>query len=284
MALRDQPYLPLYIQDIMTDEKLNECSAATHGVYIKGIMCLMHKAEVYGKLLLRQKYKQNPSKEFCFATMLANHLPYTFDTILAAVTELIQEGVCHFEGDYLVQKRMAHDGQVSISRSKTGSKGGKKTKEKFKEFALAKPEAKLQQNTENENENNIVSNTSSNKEFIEEVKSNGQYNDFVCYDAETYLLGEPIIFEQILMKAGRKKDEIDEVKTILHKYHLYMTKEEKYPVGKNSVPAGFEYWLLNEKKFEKNKTNGNGKTTDGAGAAKLGTSAARVEALTNWGK
>jgi len=23
MALRDQPYLPLYIQDIMTDEKLN---------------------------------------------------------------------------------------------------------------------------------------------------------------------------------------------------------------------------------------------------------------------
>ena len=44
MALRDQPYLPLYIHDIMVDEKLNECCAATHGIYIKGLMCLMHKS------------------------------------------------------------------------------------------------------------------------------------------------------------------------------------------------------------------------------------------------
>lgn len=26
MALRDQPYLPLYVQDFLTDEKLRECS------------------------------------------------------------------------------------------------------------------------------------------------------------------------------------------------------------------------------------------------------------------
>jgi len=55
MALRDQPYLPLYVQDIMTDEKLNECSAASHGIYIKGIMCLMHKSETYGKIMLKHK-------------------------------------------------------------------------------------------------------------------------------------------------------------------------------------------------------------------------------------
>ena len=70
MALRDQPYLPLYIQDIMTDEELNECSASTHGIYIKGIICLMHKSKAYGKILLKQKYKQNKSISLNFASQI----------------------------------------------------------------------------------------------------------------------------------------------------------------------------------------------------------------------
>ena len=48
MALRDQPYIPLYVQDFMTDEKLNECSAATTEVYIR-LMCVMHKSEKIGR-------------------------------------------------------------------------------------------------------------------------------------------------------------------------------------------------------------------------------------------
>ena len=43
MALRDQPYLPLYVQDFLTDEKLAECSAMATGVYIR-LMCIMHKS------------------------------------------------------------------------------------------------------------------------------------------------------------------------------------------------------------------------------------------------
>lgn len=138
MALRDQPYLPLYIQDIMTDEKLNECCAATHGVYIKGIMCLMHKSEIYGKILLKQKYRQTGSKEHNFALMLANHLPYAVDVIFAAILELIEEDVCQFEGDYLVQKRMVSDGELSIKRSLSGKKGGVETQKKNKKLAKAK--------------------------------------------------------------------------------------------------------------------------------------------------
>ena len=46
MSLRNQPYIPLYVQDFMTDERLNECSAAANGVYIR-LMCLMHKSEEY---------------------------------------------------------------------------------------------------------------------------------------------------------------------------------------------------------------------------------------------
>ncbi|HUM52289.1 MAG TPA: hypothetical protein PK431_10755 [Chitinophagales bacterium] len=163
MALRDQPYLPLYIQDIMTDEKLNECCAATHGVYIKGIMCLMHKSETYGKILLRQKYKQNESKELNFATMFANHLPYTVDIIFAALVELIREDVCQFEGDYLVQKRMVKDGELSIIRSLSGKKGGKATKEIHKDFAVAKNEANTEYENTNEIENTVIHNLPINK-------------------------------------------------------------------------------------------------------------------------
>lgn len=61
MALRNQPYFPLYVQDFMTDEKLNECSAKANGIYIR-LMCIMHKSEEYGTILLKQKYKQNESK------------------------------------------------------------------------------------------------------------------------------------------------------------------------------------------------------------------------------
>ena len=45
MALRDQPYIPLYVQDFMTDEKLSECSAESTGVYIR-VMCIMHKSQI----------------------------------------------------------------------------------------------------------------------------------------------------------------------------------------------------------------------------------------------
>lgn len=159
MALRDQPYLPLYIQDIMTDEKLNECSAATHGIYIKGIMCLMHKSDTYGKLLLKQKHKQTSSKENNFALLLAKHLPYTVDEIQLAITELIAEKVCYYEDDYLVQKRMVKDNEISEKRALAGKSGGKTTQNnilKTDDFAKANSEANVQANSEYEYDNKTI--------------------------------------------------------------------------------------------------------------------------------
>ena len=72
MALRDQPYIPLYIQDFLTDEKLIECSAESTGVYIR-LMCIMHKSDEYGTILLRQKDKQNSNNCLNFANKLAKH-------------------------------------------------------------------------------------------------------------------------------------------------------------------------------------------------------------------
>ena len=70
MARRDQPYLPLYVQDFLTDEKLIECSAESTGVYIR-LLCIMHKSQEYGRILLKQKDKQSESKLSDFAFKLS---------------------------------------------------------------------------------------------------------------------------------------------------------------------------------------------------------------------
>lgn len=126
MALRDQPYLPLYIQDFLTDEKLNECSPATVGVYIK-IMCIMHKSLKYGTILLRQKDKQSERQTLNFATKIAKQLPFEVPAILSAIEELLEEEVLYIEGNYLIQKRMLKDGELSLIRSKSGKMGAEKT-------------------------------------------------------------------------------------------------------------------------------------------------------------
>jgi hypothetical protein len=154
MALRDQPYLPLYVQDFLTDEKLSECSASSVGVYIK-IMCLMHKSEHYGKLLLKQKHKQSTKQNENFALMVAKHLPYDMQTILLAINELLTEGVLISEGDFIIQKRMVKDSEISAKRAISGSKGGKKTTEFAKPFAKAKNKANSEYENEYENANEI---------------------------------------------------------------------------------------------------------------------------------
>ena len=140
MALRNQPYIPLYVQDFLTDEKLMECSASSTGVYIR-IMCILHKQKEYGVFLLKQKYKQSDKQIFNFASHLAKYLPYNENEIYESLIELVNEGVLNIDGDKLYQKRMIKDNDISIKRAESGSKGGKKT-----QFAKAKPKA----NTENE--------------------------------------------------------------------------------------------------------------------------------------
>lgn len=150
MALRDQPYLPLYVQDFLTDEKLIECSASATGVYIR-VMCIMHKSDPYGMILLKQKDKQTSSTIQNFALKLIKSLPYDLDVIKSGLEELINEDVLQIEDDKLIQKRMVKDFSISNKRAEAGKKGGEKT-----QSAKAKDEAKHQANSENENENRDI--------------------------------------------------------------------------------------------------------------------------------
>lgn len=171
MALRDQPYIPLYVQDYLTDEKLNECSAATQGIYIK-IMCLMHKSDKYGYILLKQKDKQTPNQIKNFASKLVKHLPFEKGEIENALTELLEEEVLHMEGDKIYQKRMVKDNELSLKRSIAGKKGGDKNK-----FALANSQANNKAKTEDENEDeNENENEYKNEDESENEKKDNTQN------------------------------------------------------------------------------------------------------------
>lgn len=209
MALRDQPYLPLYIQDIMTDEKLNECSASTHGIYIKGLMCLMHKSEQYGKLLLKQKYKQTGSMSRNFALMLVKHLPYSIDEIEKAIDELIKEKVCYFDEDYLCQKRMIKDNSISEARSKAGKKGGGNPS-----FVSTFVKTKSQTNTENEYENeyeiNIKKGTIKNlckkEDYDQVVLEFEKWKDYLAKQHNVSLLDNEYTWDILIDAIQRVKD------------------------------------------------------------------------------
>lgn len=158
MALRNQPYIPLYVQDFLTDEKLNMCSICSQGVYIK-LMCLFHKSNEYGGILLKQKDKQTTKQNMkqidFFALKVAKLLPVDLQTITDALIELVDEGVLTIDGDFIFQKRMVKDNKVSEIRAEAGKLGGKKNSEKInfaKAKTEAKTEAKAKQNTEYENE------------------------------------------------------------------------------------------------------------------------------------
>lgn len=231
MALRDQPYLPLYVQDYLTDEKLNNCSSSSQGIYIK-IMCLFHKCDPYGGILLKQNDKQNENICLNFARKLSKQLPFDSLEINDALTELLHEKVLLIDGDFLFQKRMVKDNAISNKRSEIGSKGGKKTQNKNKEFAKAKSKANTEDEYENENE-----------DIIEEEKgiTKGK-NKFI-----------PPIIDQVIEYCNERQNNVDPIKWI----DFYSAKG--WMIGKNKMKD----WKAAVRTWENNKSNNSNGTKNG---------------------
>jgi len=241
MALRNQPYLPLYVQDFLTDEKLMECSALANGVYIR-LMCIMHKSETYGTILLKQKDKQNDKQVLNFAYKIAKFMPWDLKTIVDGIQELLDENVIFIDGDCLKQKRMIKDGDVSDKRALAGSKGGNNSLGKNKQiddFAQAKNEANSEDEYEIENE--VVNKKENTKiNFLEIVET---FN-LVCADLPNV--------EKIT--ASRKKS----IESIIKEHSsealsgvFYKVAESDFLSGRKSDwKASFD-WILLPKNFIK---------------------------------
>lgn len=127
MALRNQPYMPLYVQDYLSDEKLALCSYSTQGIYIR-VMCVLHKSETYGGILFKQIPKQNFSSIEYFAFILSKQTGVDMKDMQDALEELLFFNVLCVEAresvDFMFQKRMVKDFSISENRSKSGKKGG----------------------------------------------------------------------------------------------------------------------------------------------------------------
>lgn len=140
MSKKEKDYLRIEIRDFMYDEKLAECSASAVGIYVK-IMCIMHKSETYGKILLKQMLKQMLKQKSDiidgFAEILLKQMLYQKEEIRSALVELIDAKVLHLEGEYLVQQSMVNEFNMKQIRAMAGAMGGKKTQEKNKDFAKA---------------------------------------------------------------------------------------------------------------------------------------------------
>lgn len=180
MALTDQPYLPLYVGDWLSNNKLKLCSAKAHGIMIN-IMLLMHKEETYGKILLKQKFKQSDSKCFNFASMFAKLLPFDLLDLQEGLQELLDEKALVIDGDYLVCNRMVKDAELSQKRANSGKKGGESSTisrlKPFRKFAQAKIQANAENETVIEIENTSLE--KSEKPFLKNVSAPWQSdNDF----------------------------------------------------------------------------------------------------------
>lgn len=167
MALRDQPYLPLYVLDFLVDEKLAYCSAESTGVYIR-LMCILHKMPEYGVVTLKEREKKSDDTIRNFADQLSYLMPYTVEVIDRSLRELISEGVLTLDNDRLYQKRMVKDGEISIKRSDAGKRGADSTNSRFAAANLsandaangsANSPANLPANSEYENEYEIENET-----------------------------------------------------------------------------------------------------------------------------
>lgn len=123
-SLRNSPYLPLFVDAFVSDEKLNECSASANGVYIR-ILCLMHKSDDYGRIALLVRAPGQEDLVASFADKLSRHMPFQWQVIYDALTELLTAGVLYIDedGPCLCQKRMIRDARISEQRSTSGRLG-----------------------------------------------------------------------------------------------------------------------------------------------------------------
>ena len=239
MALRDKPYLPLYIQDFLTDEKLIECSAKATGVYIR-LMCIMHKSKKYGTILLKQTDKQTDKQILNFAKKVAKQMPYPISEIEESINELLANEVLHIDGDFLIQKRMVSDDNLSETRALSGKKGGQssqKNKNNYNNFALnfakANSIAKSDIEYENKNINTIKGGEGGKVEIV---------NVATCYNIEEYMNQNQTTFEAVCMKA--KKTRVVGMEELM-KCHLHLEKNQKYPMAVKAAVAWFTSWLIN---------------------------------------
>jgi len=207
-------------------------------------MCLLHKQDAYGEILLKQIDKQDPEPMVNFAKKIARHLPYNLMEINIALDELVQREVICVEDDRLYQKRMVKDANLSDTRAKAGSKGGKSSVS-TKQFAKAKSEASalsnFKANTEYENENEY--------EYENEIKSENKIGGVGEKNQSANYRFRKLVVSRFPDYVLTDEDERYHVDSILSYHRKYLLEQQKragnpYPgCNDNSLVESLEVLL-----------------------------------------
>lgn len=270
MALTDQPYLPLYVDDWMNNTKLKMCSPGAHGLMIS-IMCLMHKSDMYGIILLKQKFKQSDKQDINFAYQIAKLTSFDLLDTTKYFNELLDENVLKIDDDKLICERMVKDASVSKNRALSGKKGGVKTQSSAKDFALAKSEANtgIGIGIENGIENEYVNDNESGKT----IKSEKPKIDFeaVIKIFNSVCNALPAVQKLTPQRSAALKNRIGEVGLNGLGDAFQKVAESRFLNGENDKgwTADFD-WILKPANFQKivegkykNNDNGKGKSNSG---------------------
>lgn len=240
MALTDQPYLPLYVDDWMNNNKLKMCSPAVHGVMIS-LMCIMHKEENYGKILLKQKFKQTDNQIKNFAIQLAKLSAFDLFEIEEPLNELIESEIIEMSGDLLICKRMVKDAELSAKRAKSGRSGGSKTQSKKETIKPLKNEKVALANNE---ANTVNVNESVNENEIDYQKIIDSYHKFCPQLPNVQVLSPK---RKTSIKARIKQHGFDKVSEVLE---IAGNTDFLNGENKENWRANFD-WLLNTENFVK---------------------------------
>lgn len=119
---------------------------------------------------------------------------------------------------------------IKEKRAEIGRKGGKASASKRKQ-------------------KQPIASTGKQTQAKQPVTGNGTVNvndNVTVNDAEKEILANQIRLEQICMNT--KNTDLDFVKSSLRKFHLHLQENDRYPQKRSQVFAGFEKWLLKEKK------------------------------------
>lgn len=200
------------------------CTPAAHGIMIN-IMCVLHRENRYGRILLRQKFKQKDSSSLSFAKQLASLLPFTVEEIMPGFTELLNEQILRIEGDWLICDKMESLAILSETRAKAGKKGGEATAKKEKKLAKANGAA----NSETEIKTEIVNKDIYTKEEISKFISEALKDD---------------IWLEATQMLYRLTNNIDVMKYLLSQFAADVISKKK-PKHKNAddLKGHFSEWL-----------------------------------------
>ena len=181
MSLSKQPYMPLYVRDFLSDERVRKCSAKTIGV-LAVLVCMLHLAEEYGHYKLDDPLKEGEKLIPSLAKQLVRSMSFTKNIIESALNELVKTKLLITSDDGFYMPDMVKSNELHEKRSKSGAMGYKaKIQQKTAEATENAPETvqKEEKSADNAENGKFTKTSQSAIELAKNYSSDPKVNELL---------------------------------------------------------------------------------------------------------